>query len=180
MDLKQTIDVGERQPSTNGISVGAEIPTKGRTMLESIWGDWRIGMAFAVALAAGFALVSAWLTPRGPTTAGQALVSMAVALAIGVGAGLVMANRWSLLIAPGVFVIVFEIARIGIVGLTVDAINLGSFYGIVAFVLGRVLHGILVLLPMILGAGLGVVLAGRFGNEVAGTMGFTGWVLSGL
>jgi pimeloyl-ACP methyl ester carboxylesterase len=149
-------------------------------MLESIWADWRIGMALAVAIAAGFALVSAWLTPRGPTTTAQALISIGVALAIGVGAGLVMGNRWSLLIAPVVFAIVFEIARIGVVGPTVDVINIGSFYGIVALVLGRVVHGILVLAPMILGAGLGVALAGRFGNEAAGTMGITGWVLSGL
>ncbi|HEX6302450.1 MAG TPA: alpha/beta fold hydrolase [Acidimicrobiia bacterium] len=178
MDVRQLENA--RGTPNQSIRPADEGRTTGRAVFGRLWSNWRVGLVVAATLVVGFGLVSAWLTPRGPTTTAEALVSMAIALAIGIGAGLVTGNRWSLLVAPGVFVIVFEVARIGVVGPTVDAINLGSFYGIVAFVLGRVVHGILVLLPMILGAGLGVALAGRFGNEAAGTMGITGWVLSGL
>jgi hypothetical protein len=55
-------------------------------------------------LAVGAGLISAWLTPRGPITTAQVLVSMVVALVVGVIAGAVMGNRWSLLVAPVVFV----------------------------------------------------------------------------
>jgi pimeloyl-ACP methyl ester carboxylesterase len=178
MRVVQLEKPGGRRDQNNGS--GDERIERRPSILESLWLDWRFGLVAAAALAAGFGLASAWLTPRGPTTTSQAFVSMAIALAIGIGAGLAMGNRWSLLITPGVFVIVLEIARIGVVGPTVDAINFGSFYGIVAFVLGRVVHGILVLWPMILGAGFGVAMASRLGNEAAGPMGTTGWALSGL
>ena len=151
-----------------------------RKLLEMLWGDWRVGFAIAVAVPAVFALISAWLAPRGPLTTSQALGSMVIALAVGLVAGMVTASRWSLLIAPVVFTIVFEIARVGTVGLTVDGIQLGSFYGITAFVLGRVVPGVLVLIPMILGARYGVVLAGRLGHEAAPSMGIGGWIITGL
>ena len=79
-----------------------------RTVFEYFWSDWRIGLVFAVGLAAGTGLISAWLTPRGPVTTPQALTSMSVALLIGVAAGLVMGSRWSTLITSTVFVVVFE------------------------------------------------------------------------
>lgn len=153
---------------------------KQRTVLGWLWADWRLAFTAAGVLAAGFGLISAWLTPRGPVTTAQALISLAAALAVGLGAGLVTASRWSMLVTPVVFVLVFELARMGTEGLTVDGINLGSFYGILAFVLGRVVPGLLILLPMILGARYGVWLAGRLGNQTAATMGIIGWVSTGL
>jgi pimeloyl-ACP methyl ester carboxylesterase len=75
---------------------------------------------------------------------------------------------------------VFELARIGVEGPTVDAVNLSGFYGIVAFVLGRVVHGLLVLAPMMLGTVYGVWLAGRLGNPESPTMGGFGWTFTGL
>lgn len=151
-----------------------------RTLLEFLWSDWRLGLVAAAALAAGAGLLSAWLTPRGPATTAQALISMAAALVIGAAAGLVTGSRWSMLLAPAVFVIVFELARLGAAGPTVDTIHLGSTYGIIAFVVGRLVHGLLVLLPMILGASCGVWLAARLGKEGAAIMGAAGWALSGL
>lgn len=178
-------DVGVRKdpgPKTNeGHIQSSGVQTKkGMRLMEALWSDWRVALVVVIALTAAAALISAWLTPRGPTTTGQALMSMALALVVGVGAGLALGNRWSLLVTPVVFAVVFEVARIGIVGPTVDAINLGSLYGVVAFVLGRVVHGLLVLAPMALGAGYGVWLAGRVGNAATGTMGTTGLVTSGL
>jgi len=160
-------------------SAGDETPG-GRALLDVLWSDWRLGVLTAVALAAGFGLLSAWLTPRGPITTSEALISMATALAVGLGAGLVMGTRWSILVTPVVFAVVFEIARIGMVGPTVDAINLGSFYGILAFAIGRGVHGLLVLLPLALGSVYGVRLASRLGNPTSPTMGGIGWTFTAL
>lgn len=170
-DVRRRVDQEIHPP---GESNGAT-----REMLDWLWLDWRTGLAAAAILAAIFALLSAWLTPRGPITTSEALTSMAAALVVGVGAGLMMGNRWSLLVAPGVFVAIFEVARLGEVGPTVDAIDLSGFFGILAFVLGRVVHGLLVLAPMILGTVYGVLLAGRFGNGASASMGGLGWTVTG-
>jgi proline iminopeptidase len=153
---------------------------RGVHALEWLWADWRVGFALCVVIATVFALVSAWWTPRGPFTSAEALISMAAALLVGVGAGLVTGSRWSMLATPVVFGIVFELARISTVGPTVDAINLGSFLGIVAFVLGRLAHGLLVLAPMILGASYGVWLADRLRKQEAPHVGAFAWTITGL
>jgi pimeloyl-ACP methyl ester carboxylesterase len=49
----------------------------------------------------------------------------------------------------------------------VDAIHLGSIYGIIAFISGRGLHAVLALLPMALGAALGAGVARRGGTAAA-------------
>lgn len=154
---------------------------KGRRLtLALIWSDLRMGLLLAVGLAALAALISAWLTPRGPITTPQALASMVGALVVGIGAGLLMGSRWSMVMTPVAFVAVYEIARLSVSGPTVDGINLGSTYGIFAFVLGRGLHGLLVLVPMIVGARYGVELAARLGRDSTATLGLIGWGLTGL
>jgi len=70
-------------------------------------------------------------------------------------------SRWAMLLTPGAFMVVFELLRIDAVGPTVDAVRPGSTYGLVAFAVGRGLHGLLALLPMVLGAALGAGLARR-------------------
>jgi pimeloyl-ACP methyl ester carboxylesterase len=139
-----------------------------------------MGLAVTVVLAAVAGLVSAWLTPRSPMTMTETLATMAAALVVGLIAGLVMGNRWSLVVTPVVSVAVFELARIGVEGPTVDAIHLGSTYGIIAFVLGRFFHAIVALAPMILGAVYGVWLASLLGREPAVGMGIFGWAITGL
>ncbi|MFF0174001.1 alpha/beta fold hydrolase [Micromonospora profundi] len=123
------------------------------------WWDRRIGVAAAVAAAGLYGLIAAWATPRGPVTTLNALLAIGAGLLVGVFAGLVMRSRWAMLLAPITFVAVFELARIATVGPLVDGLNLGSTYGIVAFVLGRGLHGVLTVLPMIIGVSLGVAAA---------------------
>jgi pimeloyl-ACP methyl ester carboxylesterase len=149
-------------------------------VLQFFWSDWRIGVTGAAGLAAGAGLLSAGLTPRGPVTTTQALFTMAAALVIGLVAGLVAGNRWSSLAAPAVFIVVFELARLGVAGPTVDGIHLGSTYGIIAFVLGRLFHGLLVLAPMILGTIYGVLLAAHWGKAPSVTVGIVGWICIGL
>ena len=149
--------------------------------LGNLRSDWRVGVAVAAGLAAGGALISAWLTPRGPVTTFQALTSMLAALLIGLVAGLLTGHRWATLLTPIVFILVFEFARLGVDGPTVEGIHLGSIYGIIAFVLGRLVHGLLVLVPMMLGTVYGTWLAARFtGGETSRTMGAFGWALTGL
>jgi pimeloyl-ACP methyl ester carboxylesterase len=169
-----------RGTSDESIRLADRKTTRGRAVLDLLWSDWRLGVLAAFALAAGFGLMSAWLTPRGPVTTSEALISLGAALVVGVGAGLVLANRWSILVTTVVFAVVFELARLGVEGPTVDAINLSGMYGIIALVLGRVVHGLLVLAPLALGSVYGVSLAGRLGHTTSATMGGLGWTLTGM
>jgi proline iminopeptidase len=149
-----------------------------RLVLRSLWSDPRVGFIVAVGLAAAVALFAAWLTPRGPITAPQALGSIAVALVVGIGAGLVTGSRWTMLLTPMAFMAVFEVARLNVDGPTVDGIRLGSTYGLLAFALGRGLHGVLVLVPLALGARYGVEAASRLGREATPRLRF-GWLPTG-
>lgn len=149
-------------------------------ILNSLWSDRRVRVAVAVLPALAAALVAAWLTPRGPVSTSQAVASMVGALAVGLTVGYVMRSRWSVLAAPTVFVVVLEMARVGVDGPTVDGIHLGSTYGVIAFVLGRLVHGLLVLLPMAVGAAYGTWLAGRMRRGTARALGRAGWAIAGL
>ncbi len=150
-----------------------------RTLLTFVWSDWRIGLIVTVVLATVTGVVSAGITPRGPVTTSQALWLLVLALVLGLAAGLVMGGRWSMLITPVAFMIVFELARRGIDGPTVDVIHLSSTYGVIAFIVGRLFHGLLVLVPMIVGARYGVALASCLGNEKVAPMHFSGWLFTG-
>jgi proline iminopeptidase len=128
--------------------------------LRRLWADRRLRLGAAVGVAGLWALVAGMWTPRGPLTSGEALWAMLLSLGVGVAAGLVMRSRWAMLIAPAVFVAVFEIVRIGTDGPMVDGIHL-SMYGMIAFVTGRGLHAVLALAPMALGAAFGAGWARR-------------------
>ena len=146
------------------------------------WRDRRIGTGVAVAAAGIYGLIAGWLTPRGPITTLEALATIVISLLVGVFAGVVMRSRWAMLLAPVTFVVVFELARIGTAGPLVDGIHLGSTFGILAFVLGRGLHGLLALVPMLLGAALGAAMARRLlddGLDGSGR-GRHGWARVGL
>jgi pimeloyl-ACP methyl ester carboxylesterase len=176
------INVQVEAPRSSG-AASEEAPARSsgkvEAMLEFFWSDRRVSFAAVALLAAVAGLLGAWLTPRGPITTAEALTSLGAAVLVGLAAGLVMGSRWSILVTPVVFAVVFELARMGTVGPTVDAIDLGGFYGIVAFVLGRVFQGLLVLAPMILGSMYGVWLAGRLGNANSATMGGLAWTFTG-
>jgi proline iminopeptidase len=114
--------------------------------------------ALAVASAGlGFGLVA----PRGPLSAFEGLAAMCLGLLVGLVAGLMLRSRWAMLVAPVTFAVVFELVRLGSSGPTVDGIHLSSTYGILAFATGRGVHGLLALLPMVLGAALGAALVRR-------------------
>lgn len=149
-------------------------------VIPSVWSDWRLRLAIAAGTAAGAGLLGAWLTPRGPVTTPQALCSMAAALLVGMAGGLILGSRWSILLMPAVFIGVFELARLGVAGPTVDGIHLGSTYGVLAFIAGRLVHGVLVLAPLMLGAIVGVGLVARLWPGAAPRIGAVGWTLTGI
>lgn len=151
-----------------------------RTVTNPFWSNWKLSLAAVVIIAAVAGLISAWLTPRGPVTTSAALLSMLAALGIGLIAGLMMGTRWAALLAPAVFIAVFELARLNFDGPSVDGIHLGSTYGVIAFLTGRLAHAILVLAPMILGVMVGVWLAARLGKSAAPMMGIAGWLITTL
>ncbi len=112
----------------------------------------------AVGIPALAGLTMAFAMPRGPVTSGQALLLMAIGLASGVVAGVLVRSRWALLFAPAANVMAFELARADAVGPTVDGIHLDSTFGILAFVSGRGIYLILAILPMMLGVGYGLAI----------------------
>jgi proline iminopeptidase len=119
----------------------------------------RIGVTVAVVTSGVLGLAAGWWTPRGPLTTSEALTTIGLSLLVGTVAGMVMRSRWAMLLAPVTFAVVFELARMGTDGPMVDGIHPGSTYGFVAFVLGRGIHALLALLPMLLGATLGAAAA---------------------
>ncbi len=125
----------------------------------------RSGVVVGAPALAAFALGLAM--PRGPVSTGDALVSMLTCLAVGLLSGFALRSRWALLVAPLVFAGVFELVRLSEVGPTVEGINVGSAYGVIAFISGRGVHFVLALLPMLLGAAIGAGIARRAGGVTA-------------
>jgi pimeloyl-ACP methyl ester carboxylesterase len=111
------------------------------------------------AIAALTALISSIPMPRGPVTGEQGLVVIAVSLVIGLAAGYVMRSRWALVLAPVAYIVAYELARIGIAGASLEGFRFDSVYGIAAFAAGRGFHGLLALLPMVVGGSIGLAIA---------------------
>lgn len=144
-----------------------------------IWSRPSAGLGIVIAIAALTALLAAWLTPRGPVNGTEALVSILIALIVGALAGLAMGSRGAVVLAPVIFMTVFELARLRVSGPTVDAITLSSMYGIIAFVVGRGFHAVLALLPMALGADYGYRLSTYLRNDLPFARGAGAWVMTG-
>lgn len=123
--------------------------------------DNRLAWGLALLVTVGYGLFAGWWTPRGPLSAFEGLSAMGLGLLAGCVAGLLLRTRWAMVVAPLTFAIAFELARLGVSGPTVDGIHLTSTYGIMAFAVGRGVHALLALLPMVLGAALGAALSRR-------------------
>lgn len=139
-----------------------------------------VGLLIGAAIVAAAGVAAGWLLPRGPITTVEALGTIGVALLVGVAVGAVSGSRWALLGAPVAAATGFELARLGSVGPTVDAIHLGSTYGVIAFVVGRGVTATLALPPLLLGVMLGVETAARLGRAGTRRLGILGWLGSGL
>lgn len=115
----------------------------------------------AVAVAGGAGAVAGWLVPRGPVTTAEAVGAVIAAVAVGVASGWLMRSSWAVLVAPATFMLVFELARMRVDGPTVDGIRIDGIYGVIALVAGRGVDALLMVLPMVVGVGYGLVLAAR-------------------
>ncbi|MCU0314030.1 MAG: alpha/beta hydrolase [Solirubrobacteraceae bacterium] len=135
-------------------------PKPGSSRVREAWERRPLRLTVAAAAPVLAAVAFGLATPRGPLTATAGIGSLLAGLAAGWLAGFALRSRWAMLAAPVLFAAVFELVRLGTDGPTVDAIHL-SPYGLIAFVTGRGVHALLVLLPMVLGAALGAGAARR-------------------
>jgi proline iminopeptidase len=71
-----------------------------------------------------------------------------------------------MLLAPVAFAAGYEATRVGADGPTVDGF-VASAYGLIALAVGRGVHGLVALAPMVLGAAVGAGIARRLGGAVA-------------
>src|SRR3712207_118657 len=91
----------------------------GTTLVRAMAADPRRRWAAALATAAAYGVLAGLWTPRGPVTAFEALSAMALAGLTGFVVGVLLRSRWASLVAPVVFVAVFELVRLRVAGPTV-------------------------------------------------------------
>jgi pimeloyl-ACP methyl ester carboxylesterase len=143
----------------------AGVVSRGRrqadTLLRAVGSDRRLAWAVTLLAAGGYGAITGWWTPRGPLSALEGLSAMVLGLLVGAVAGFLLRTRWAMLVAPVTFAAAFELVRVGVSGPTVDGVHLTSTYGIIAFLVGRGVHGLLALLPLVLGASVGAAMARR-------------------
>ena len=122
---------------------------------EAVWGDRRWGVVACVAVGGLGGLVAGVWTPHWPVAAGEAIGTMLLGLAVGWVAGGALRSRWAMLLAPAVFVGVFEVVRIGASGPTVDVPSTANVIAFGALVVVRLVYGCLAAGPMVLGVAYG-------------------------
>lgn len=141
-------------------------PSRKRPVLQLLWADRRWALAAAAGIPVVTGLLVGAVMPRGPVTAGQALGVILLGAVVGFATGVALRSRWAMLLAPVAHVAAFELARLGAQGPTVDRIGLSGM-ALMALILGRGVHGLLGLLPMVLGGAYGAALARRLTTEAA-------------
>lgn len=114
----------------------------------------------AAAASAVLAVVLGVVMPRGPMSTPDSLGALALCAGLGVLAGRLV-GRGAVLLAPVSFALVFELVRIGTDGPTVDRPVLGTIYAALALLVGRGFDGLVMLLPMVVGALWGAALRRR-------------------
>ena len=113
------------------------------------------GPIAATLISVGAGWLSGAFLPLGPATAGQAIVTMVGGGITGALAGLGMRSRWAMLLAPAAYLAALETTRDAGLARSVGEVTLDSSYGLLAFLLGRVIPAGRAVLPMILGADWG-------------------------
>ena len=83
-----------------------------------LWYNRWSRIAIGIGVAALSGLLVAMTMPRGPATAAQALMVLALGLGVGLAAGYFMHSRWAMLIAPAAHIAAIELARLPVVGPT--------------------------------------------------------------
>lgn len=110
------------------------------------------GPVAAVLISLGAGWFSGAVLPLGPTSAVQAIALMLGGAATGALAGLGLRSRWAMPLAPAAYLMALEATRgTGLVP-SVGEVRLDSSFGVLAFLLGRVIPVGLAVLPMVFGA----------------------------
>lgn len=141
-------------------SKSQNIPLLERPSTHFVHHRW-LNLLGTVAPAAVVGIITALIMPRGPATAAQALAVMGSSLLAGLLTGWVLPRRWAMLLAPTAYILAIELVRLDAVGPTVDALRLDNTFGILALILGRGFHGLVGLLPLVLGAAISILMAGQ-------------------
>lgn len=153
---------------------------KQNSFLTQIWARPMLGVLLALSISAFSGFIAGQWTPRGPLTTSEVLLTMVLALVMGFLVGMLMGNRWAYMVFPIAFWAMFEITRLSVVGPSVDAIHLGSTYGVIAFVLGRFLNVLVVLLPALVGTKIGLWLTMKMNSSATIQFSTAGWVFPGI
>jgi proline iminopeptidase len=135
-------------------------------------------MLIAITIASLVGFLFAKYAPRGPITTSQVLTTLASGLMVGLMCGVIAQNRWIYLAAPAFFWTFFEISRFGTSGPTVDTFNLRSTYGIIAFILGRLIPFLLTVIPMLVGIRYGLWLKARASETFSIKFSVINWVVT--
>jgi proline iminopeptidase len=120
----------------------------------------------ATAASVFLGLLIAYTMPRGPATASQSIIVVGTSLVIGYSAGWIMRSSWAMVLAPVTYMLAIEIGRVSIAGPTVDGLRLNEAFGVLALILGRGFHGLVGILPMILGAYWGRAVRFSVSNKI--------------
>ncbi|MEZ5115106.1 MAG: alpha/beta hydrolase [Candidatus Nanopelagicales bacterium] len=126
-----------------------------------LWSQPAAGLLLAGLAAAALGVLHALVMPRGPVTAWHVVLGLVSGAVVGVLGGLVSGSRWALLVQPLAYVAAVEIARLPVVGPSVDAPRPGDMLGLIVLVTGRGTHALVVLLPLLVGAAIGAGWARR-------------------
>ena len=146
------------ETTSAGIRTTRAADALGPRTLERLLADRRVALVLAGLVAGAGGLLSDLVMPRGPATALHGLETIAFGLVIGGVAGVLGRTRWAFVVAALAFMVAVELGRIGNPTPSVGPIRLDNSYGIIAFVLGRGLHGLLLLPALALGMALGPML----------------------
>ena len=143
---------------------GSQAPSALTALWRRRWAA--IGLVVAVGMVTGRA--SDLLMPRGPMSAGPGVAVMVTGLLLGALAGLLLRRRRAVVLVLAAHVAALELVRLPLAGPTVDGIHLGTQYGIIAFVTGRLFDGLLLVLPALVGVVYGAGLARRWSGGFPG------------
>jgi proline iminopeptidase len=126
--------------------------------------DPAVRLAVSVGAALALGVVGSLVAPRGATTVGTALALMAVALAAGGAGGWLTGTRWVLVPVLLAHAAGIELGRLDVTAASLE-VRLDTPYGIIALLITRGLHLLVLALPA---TSLGVALTTRRSGTVRG------------
>jgi proline iminopeptidase len=121
----------------------------------------RLSTAAGLLLPGVTGLALGLLAPRGPSTTVTGLVALIACLITGLAVGWVLRSRWSLVVAPLTFAAAYEVARLRVDGPISEVPRFGDIYGVMALLVGRGVDAVLMVMPLLVGIGYGLVVAHR-------------------